>query len=170
MMRSTIHRKQSHAAELEAHPSASASSGRVHETLASFLKSGTTYAALIHANGVCMAHETSLKFTPHKSEELAVLGAALIAANQAFTRSIGGNETEEISQRNDRGTLALLPIKGEHWLLLMADEASLPASLRELYLALKPGLAPLIGEAALPQHFGLMDEIEFADLGNLRID
>ncbi len=148
----------------------SSSSERLRETLESFLKSGATYAALIHANGVSMAHETSLKFTPHKDEELAVLGAALIAANQAFTRAIGGLQTREILQVNEEGTIALLPISAEHWLLLIAHGVILPAALKELYLALKPGLTPLIGDAALPQHFGLMDDIEFADLSNLRLD
>jgi hypothetical protein len=165
MMRSTIQRK-----EKAGVMNSSSSLESLRETLESFLKSGATYAALIHVNGVSMAHETSLKFTPHKHEELAVLGAALIAANQAFTRAVGGLQTREILQANDEGTIALLPINAEHWLLLMAHGVVLPAALKELYLALKPGLTPLIGDAALPQHFGLMDDIEFADLSNLRID
>lgn len=140
------------------------------DALDSLLACGASYAALLHANGVSIAEKTTRSQPSQKRVEFAILGAAIIASCQALARSAGANTTQEIIHQHDRGVMLLCPLTSEQWLMVMADEASALDMLRLQLAALRSAFLCLIEQNASMQNARFMDEIEFADLSELRMD
>ena len=151
-------------------PNNAASEGAFHDVLKSVIASGASYAALMHQNGVSIAALATSVSAPHKRDELAILATALIAAAQALARSLEVKSNGTIRQHFDAGGLILQPITTEHWLFLVASDT--PAMLQaEANLPLcVPVFQALLAADPSVAAARFMDDIEFADLSDLRFD
>ena len=140
------------------------------EILHAIIAAGASYAALLHQNGVSITEASALAMQPHKRDELAILATALIAAAQALARSCGSAATSGIRQQFTDGGLLLHPITEEHWLFVVADTAASLSHAEALLPAHKPALASLLLDQSPSAEARFMDDIEFADLSDLRFD
>jgi hypothetical protein len=131
---------------------------------------GACYAALLHQNGVSIAEASPSYSAPHKRDELAILATALVASAQALARSLGAGPSGAVRQKFNDGGLILQPLTPEHWLFVVVPQTHVLTSVDASLPAVIPALQSLLAANPSLASARFKDDIEFADLSDLRFD